>query len=472
VLRNGNRISWGKAKFEKEEEFLRKYFGTDGIRGEANKELTVDIALRLGYALGYYLRKKNPNKKLKVIMGSDTRVSGYMLRSALFAGMTSMGVDIDFVGVIPTPGVSYLTRKLSADAGIMISASHNPAKDNGIKIFAGTGYKLPDEVELELEELMDKFEEISKECMPGDKVGKFKYADNEYYQYRDYLISTVKGDFSGMKIILDTANGSAYRIARQVFLALRAEIVVINDAPNGTNINVKCGSTNPEILTKVVTGYEADLGLAYDGDADRLMAVDKNGTVIDGDKIISILAKNMKSRGELNNNRVVTTVMSNMGFEDYLDKNGIGLIRANVGDRYVLEKMKANGLNIGGEQSGHIILLDYNPTGDGVLTSIKLVEALRDSGKRLDEHVADIHDWPQILINIRVSNDKKNLWNQNKKITDIIKVKEKEMSGLGRVLVRTSGTEPIVRVMVEGKDQNMVNSVSKEISQIVKEELS
>lgn len=451
---------------------MRKYFGTDGIRGEANKELTVDIALRLGYALGYYLRKKNPDKKLKVIMGSDTRISGYMLRSALFAGMTSMGVDIDFVGVIPTPGVAYLTRTLSADAGIMISASHNPAKDNGIKIFAGTGYKLPDEVELELEKLMDRFEEISKECMPGDKVGKFKYADNEYYQYRDYLISTVKGDFSGMKIILDAANGAAYRIAKQVFLALGAEIVIINDAPNGTNINVKCGSTHPEILTKVVTGYEADLGLAYDGDADRLMAVDKNGNVIDGDKIISILAKNMKSRGELNNNRVVTTVMSNMGFEDYLDKNGIGLIRANVGDRYVLEKMKSNGLNIGGEQSGHIILLDYNPTGDGVLTSLKLVEALRDSGKRLDEHVKDIQDWPQILINVRVSNDKKNLWNQNKKITDIIKLKEEEMSGLGRVLVRTSGTEPIVRVMVEGKDEKIVNSVAAEIADVVKEELS
>ncbi|WP_321329460.1 phosphoglucosamine mutase [uncultured Ilyobacter sp.] len=451
---------------------MRKYFGTDGIRGEANKELTVDIALRLGYAIGHYLRKKNPDKKLKVIMGTDTRISGYMLRSALFAGMTSMGVDIDFVGVIPTPGVSYLTRRLSADAGIMISASHNPAKDNGIKIFASNGYKLPDEVELELEDLMDRFDEISKECMPGDKVGKFKYADNEYYLYRDYLISTVKGDFSGIKIILDTANGAAYRIARQVFLALGAEIVVINDAPNGTNINVKCGSTHPEILAKVVTGYEADLGLAYDGDADRLMAVDKNGNVIDGDKIIAILAKELKSKGELNDNRVVTTVMSNMGFENYLDKNGIGLIRANVGDRYVLEKMKVNGLNIGGEQSGHIILLDYNTTGDGVLTSLKLVEALRDSEKSLDEHVVDIRDWPQVLINIRVSNDKKNLWNKSKKIMDIIQKKEGEMSGMGRVLVRTSGTEPIVRVMVEGKKQEMVDSVALDISEVVKQELS
>jgi len=451
---------------------MRKYFGTDGIRGEANKELTVDIALRLGYALGYYLRKKNPEKKnITVIMGSDTRVSGYMLRSALFAGLTSMGVNIDFVGVIPTPGVSYITRKKGAQAGIMISASHNPAKDNGIKIFAATGYKLPDEVELELEALMDDFENISKECMPGDKVGKFKVADDDYYLYRDYLTSTVKGDFSGMKIILDAANGSAYRIAKDAFLALGAEIVVINDAPNGTNINVKCGSTHPEILAKVVMGYEADLGLAYDGDADRLIAVDKNGKIVDGDKIIATLALDMKKKGELNNNRVVTTVMSNMGFEKYLIDNGIELVRANVGDRYVLEKMKNQGLNIGGEQSGHIILLDYNPTGDGVMTSLKLVESLRDSGKRLDEVVSEIVDWPQTLINIRVDRDKKNTWSTNSKITGFISEKEEEMAGLGRVLVRTSGTEPIVRVMVEGKEEEMVLRVADEIANVVKEEL-
>ncbi len=451
---------------------MRKYFGTDGIRGEANKELTVDIALRLGYALGYYLRKKNPEKKnITVIMGSDTRISGYMLRSALFAGLTSMGVNIDFVGVIPTPGVSYITRKKKAQAGIMISASHNPAKDNGIKIFAATGYKLPDEVELELEALMDDFENISKECMPGDKVGKFKVADDDYYLYRDYLTSTVKGDFSGMKIILDAANGSAYRIAKDAFLALGAEIVVINDAPNGTNINVKCGSTHPEILAKVVMGYEADLGLAYDGDADRLIAVDKNGKIVDGDKIIATLALDMKKKGELNNDRVVTTVMSNMGFEKYLIDNGIELVRANVGDRYVLEKMKSQGLNIGGEQSGHIILLDYNPTGDGVMTSLKLVESLRDSGKRLDEVVSEIVDWPQTLINVRVDRDKKDTWSKNSNITGFISKKEEEMAGLGRVLVRTSGTEPIVRVMVEGKEEEMVVRVAEEIANVVKEEL-
>lgn len=451
---------------------MRKYFGTDGIRGEANRELTVDIALRLGYALGYYLRRENPNKKkIKVIMGCDTRISGYMLRSALLAGLTSMGVHVDFVGVISTPAVAYLTKEKKADAGIMISASHNPAKDNGLKVFAGNGYKLPDEVELEIERLMDD-PTILANPVAGDKVGKFKYAEDEYYSYRDHLLSAVNGDFSGMKIVVDTANGSAYRIAKDVFLALGAEVVLINDAPNGTNINVKCGSTHPEILTKVVIGYEADLGLAYDGDADRLIAVDRFGNIIDGDKIIATLAMGMKRRGELKGNKVVTTVMSNMGFENYLKENGIELLRANVGDRYVLEKMIEHDVAIGGEQSGHIILLQYATTGDGVLTSLKLVEALRDEKKYLDEMVGDIKDWPQKLVNVVVDNSKKNIWNQNKNITDFIAQKEQEMEGLGRVLVRTSGTEPLVRVMVEGKEMDMVERVVNEIAEVVKKELA
>lgn len=451
---------------------MRKYFGTDGIRGEANRELTVDIALRLGYALGYYLKRENPDKKkIKVIMGCDTRISGYMLRSAMLAGLTSMGVHVDFVGVISTPAVAYLTKAKKADAGIMISASHNPAKDNGLKVFAGNGYKLPDEVELEIERLMDD-PTILANPIAGDKVGKFKYAEDEYYSYRDHLLASVNGDFSGMKIVVDTANGSAYRIAKDVFLALGAEVVLINDAPNGTNINVRCGSTHPEILTKVVVGYEANLGLAYDGDADRLIAVDRHGNIIDGDKIIATLAMGMKRKGELKENKVVTTVMSNMGFENYLKENGIELLRANVGDRYVLEKMIEHNVAIGGEQSGHIILLQYATTGDGVLTSLKLVEALRDEKKYLDEMVGDIKDWPQKLVNVVVDNNKKNIWNKNKNITDFIAQKEKEMEGLGRVLVRTSGTEPLVRVMVEGKEMNMVEKVVNEIAEVVKKELA
>ncbi len=452
---------------------MRKYFGTDGIRGEANRELTADLAMKLGYALGYYLRQANPHKKnLKVIMGSDTRISGYMLRSALTAGLNAMGINIDFVGVIPTPGVAFITQAKSAEAGIMISASHNPAKDNGIKIFANDGCKLPDEVELELEKLMDRYEELTAEPLPGDAVGKFKYAEDDYFLYRDHLKSVVKGDFSGMKIILDAANGSAYRAAKDVFLSLGAEIVVINDAPNGTNINVKCGSTHPEILSKVVVGYEADLGLAYDGDADRLIAVDRNGNIVDGDKIIATLAVDMKKKNVLVNNRVVTTVMSNMGLESFLNDNGIVLVRANVGDRYVLEKMKSQGLNIGGEQSGHIILLDYGTTGDGIQSSLKLVEVVRDSGKTLDELVALIPEWPQVLINVRVDNVKKNLWNKNENIVSFINDKEKIMGDEGRVLVRTSGTEPIVRVMVEGKNADSVKSIAEEIAEVVKRELA
>lgn len=449
---------------------MRKYFGTDGIRGEANIELTVDIALRLGYALGYYLKNRY-GKQIKVIMGCDTRISGYMLRSALMAGLTSMGVDIDFIGVLSTPAVAYITKVKMAQAGIMISASHNPAYDNGIKIFASNGYKLPDNVELEIEKLMDD-PKIMKDLVRGDKVGKFRYAEDEYYLYREHLLSCVNGNFKGMKIVVDTANGSAYRIAKDVFLELGAEVVIINDAPNGTNINVRCGSTHPKILAKVVIGYEADLGLAYDGDADRLIAVDRFGKIIDGDKIIATLATYMHKKNRLKNGKVVTTVMSNMGFEDFIKNKDMKLLRANVGDRYVLQMMIDEEANLGGEQSGHIIMLDHSTTGDGVLTSLKLVEALRDEGKYLDEMVREIEDWPQILVNVKVKNDKKNSWNKNDKINEIIKMKEIEMAGSGRVLVRTSGTEPLVRVMVEGRREDIVKNIATEIAQVVERELS
>lgn len=450
----------------------RKYFGTDGIRGEANVELTPELAMDLGMALGYYLKEKNSWGSVNVVLGCDTRVSGYMLRSAIFAGLTSLGVNIEFIGVQPTPGVAYLTKKSKADAGIMISASHNPAKDNGIKIFSSNGYKLPDEVEEELERLMENREELVKRRVKGDEVGKFRYSEDDFYIYQDFLLSTVNGNFKGMKIILDCANGAAYRIAPRVFYELGAEIVAINNIPNGTNINVKCGSTDMSILQKVVQGYEADLGLAFDGDADRLLAVDKHGNVIDGDKIIAVIAKRMKKTGTLKSGKVVTTIMSNMGFEEHLKGEGIDLIRANVGDRYVLEQMIATGSNLGGEQSGHIIFLDHNTTGDGILTALQLVQAIKEEGKTVDELVADIVDWPQILINVKVANDKKNTWNQNQAIVSFIADKEKEMAGKGRVLVRTSGTEPLVRVMVEGEDKSTVDRVAAEIAEVVKRELA
>lgn len=448
----------------------RKYFGTDGIRGEANKDLTIDLVTDLGLALGYYFKKMNKKtSKPRIILGTDTRISGYMIRSALSAGLTSMGVHIDFVGVLPTPGVSYLTRHLKADAGIMISASHNPVKDNGIKIFSSNGYKLPDKVEEEIEKLMENRDELIKHQVLGDDLGRFKYVEDDMREYLSFLESTLKTDFKDLKIVIDTANGAAYRVAPKIFHRLKADVTVINNIPNGKNINVNCGSTHPELLQEVVKVYKADLGLAYDGDADRLIAVDDKGNIIDGDLIISIIAKNFHKKGILNSNKVVTTVQSNMGFEKDLDKNGIGLIRANVGDRYVLEKMKEHGLNLGGEQSGHIIMLDYNTTGDGVLSSMQLVAAIKESGKKLSELVSDIKLWPQKLVNTEVSKDKKQTWAENKELIDFIKAKEKEIEGKGRILVRASGTEPLIRVMVEAETQEIVDNYTEVLVDKVKE---
>ena len=448
----------------------RKYFGTDGMRGEANKDLTVELVTNLGYALGYYLQKNNDKiSKPKVVLGTDTRISGYMIRSALAAGLTSMGVHIDFVGVLPTPGVCYLTRKLGADAGIMISASHNPVKDNGIKIFGKSGYKLPDEIEEELENLMENKEELLRHQVSGDNLGRFKYVEDDMRIYLDFLTSTLTTDFKGMKIVVDVANGAAYRVATKIFHRLKADVTVINNIPNGKNINVNCGSTHPELLQKVVKVYNADLGLAYDGDADRLIAVDHLGNVIDGDLIISIIAKNFHKKGKLNSNKVVTTVQSNMGFEKDLDEHGIRLIRANVGDRYVLEKMKEHGLNLGGEQSGHLIMLDYNTTGDGVLSSIQLIAAVKESGKTLHELVKDVKLWPQKLVNTVVSREKKATWEENKELMDFIREKEKEIEGKGRILVRASGTEPLIRVMVEAETQEIVDNYTNILVQKVEE---
>ena len=450
----------------------RKYFGTDGMRGEANKDLTIDLVTDLGLALGYYLKKnKKGDTKPKVILGTDTRISGYMIRSALTAGLNSMGINIDFVGVLPTPGVCYLTRKLNADAGIMISASHNPVKDNGIKIFSQSGYKLPDEVEEELEKLMENREELLKHQVPGDNLGRFKFVEDDMRIYLDFLGSTVKKNFKGMKIVIDAANGAAYRVASKIYQSLGADIIVINNIPNGKNINVKCGSTHPELLQEVVKVYKADLGLAFDGDADRLIAVDHTGHIVDGDLIIAIIAQSLKKKGLLNDNKVVTTVLSNMGFEKYLQKKGIRLVRSNVGDRYVLEKMQQQSLNLGGEQSGHIIMLDHNTTGDGVLSSIQLVQAVIESKKKLSELVEKITLWPQRMENIQVAKEKKLTWHENEAIINAIKKASEELTGVGRVLVRPSGTESLIRVMVEAKEQKLVDKYVEELSDVVRNEL-
>lgn len=452
----------------------RKYFGTDGIRGVANKDLSLDLVTRLGLALGYYLNKKNQDKskKPRIVLGTDTRISGYMIRSALSAGLTAMGINIDFVGVLPTPGVSYLTRIKNANAGVMISASHNPIKDNGIKIFSSNGYKLPDEVEEEIEGYMEDYELLQNNLAEPERLGRYTFVEDDVKLYRRFLKNTSNIDFSGFKVVIDTGNGAAYRIASKVFQSLGADVVVINNIPNGKNINVKCGSTHPELLQEMVKLYKADCGLAYDGDADRLIAVDEKGNIVDGDLIIAVISTNMNEKGLLNSSTVVTTVQSNMGFEKYLESKGIRLIRANVGDRYVLEKMHQQSLNLGGEQSGHIIMLDHNTTGDGVLSSIQFVSAIIESKQKVSELVSKIKLWPQKLENIVVSNEKKKTWHSNENISKVIRKCQKEIEGKGRILVRESGTEALIRVMVEAETDDIVNKYVDEISAVIRKELS
>ncbi|WP_073507726.1 phosphoglucosamine mutase [Streptobacillus notomytis] len=451
----------------------RKYFGTDGIRGEANKDLSIDLVTNLGLALGYYLRKdKKENEKTKIILGTDTRISGYMIRSALSAGLTAMGVNIDFVGVLPTPGVSFLTRTLNADAGIMISASHNPIKDNGIKIFSNTGFKLSDEDEIQIEALMENREKLMDNLVQGEKLGRFIFIEDYLRMYRKFLQTTVKIDFKGYKVVIDTANGAAYRVAAKVLQNLGAEVQVINNIPTGKNINVDCGSTNPEKLCQAVKLFNANIGIAYDGDADRLIVVDEEGEILDGDIIVSILALNLQKKDMLNSNKVVMTVLSNMGVERYLEEHGIRMIRANVGDRYVLEKMRELGLNLGGEQSGHVIMLDHNTTGDGVLSSIQLMQVFIESGKKLSELRKEIKLWPQSMVNVPILKDKKKDWDKNINLINYINEKEEEILGEGRILVRPSGTENLIRVMVEARNKETMERILNEIVEKVKEELS
>lgn len=452
----------------------RKYFGTDGIRGEANKDLNISLVTKLGLALGYYLKEKvkNDNRKPRIVMGTDTRISGYMIRSALSAGLTAMGVNIDFVGVLPTPAVCYLTRVKDVDAGIMISASHNPIKDNGIKIFNSEGYKLSDDIELLIEEYIDNIESIENKVAISEAMGRFAFSEDYLKMYRNFLKSTTKTSFKGYKIVIDTGNGAAYRVATKVFQALGAEVIVINNIPNGKNINVNCGSTHPELLQEMVKLYNADCGLAYDGDADRLIAVDEKGNIVNGDLVIAIIGLNLKEKGLLNENTIVTTVLSNLGFEEYLLSKGIKLVRANVGDRYVLEKMKRLSLNLGGEQSGHIILSDYNTTGDGVLSSIQLVSSIIESGKKLSDLTKEISLWPQKMENIYVKKEDKLKYKENKVIQSTIKEAEEALSSIGRVIVRESGTENLIRVMIEAKDEDKLNYYLDKICDSIRKELN
>ena len=447
---------------------MARLFGTDGVRGEANRELTPELAFRLGRAATVYFGEHTHEQPV-IFIGRDTRISGKMFESALAAGICSAGGRAVLVGVVPTPAVAFLTRKMNAQAGIVISASHNPYYDNGIKFFGASGYKLPDAVEDELEEIVRTMETNDTYYRPlADKVGKVEYHHEYINEYIDYAIDTVKDNFAGMKIVMDCSNGASYEASPIVFRQLGAEVIVIHDRPNGTNINDHCGSTHIESLQEAVLAHKADIGIAHDGDADRCLAVDNQGELIDGDQIMVICTLEKIKQGTLKDNTLVTTVMSNIGLHQVIKANGGKLEITGVGDRYVLENMLENGYNLGGEQSGHIIFSEYSTTGDGLITALQLVSSLKRSGKTSAELAGVMTRYPQLLVNIRVAD--KAGWEENAKIKASIADGVQELGESGRILVRASGTEPLIRVMAEGPDQVQLDKICHEIAAVVKNE--
>ncbi|MHA6481032.1 phosphoglucosamine mutase [Paenibacillus sp. strain BS8-2] len=446
---------------------MGKYFGTDGVRGVANKELTPELAYKIGRCGGYVLTR-TATEQPKVVIGLDTRISGPMLESALIAGLLSIGASVVRLGVVSTPAVAYLTKELGADAGVMISASHNPVEDNGIKFFAGDGFKLSDETELEIEALIDaEQDELPRPV--GGNIGTLSVEEDAKKKYLDYLKTTIRGGFGGLKIVLDCANGSAYELAPAVFRELGADITTVGAEPDGRNINAGVGSTHPEYLREKVLELGADLGLSFDGDADRLIAIDDKGEEVDGDFILCIIGDRMKQEGKLAHDTVVTTVMANIGFFKGAEKIGLKTAQTAVGDRYVMEEMRKGGYNLGGEQSGHVIFLDYITTGDGILTALQLVDTLAASGKKLSELKGLMRKYPQKLVNVRVAD--KSLYNGNEAILAAVKQVEDELGDNGRVLVRPSGTESLIRVMAEGPDKEQVEAYVDQIANVVKREL-
>lgn len=448
---------------------MGRLFGTDGVRGVANKELTAELAFKVGQA-GALVLTKHTDHTARILVGKDTRVSCDMLEAALIAGFCSVGAQAVCVGIIPTPAVAYLTRKYSMDAGVVISASHNTVEYNGIKFFNSEGYKLPDEVENEIEEYILDGREIGG--LPiGAGVGRVSRLDTGKRDYVDFVKSTVKGDFAGMKIALDCANGASYECAKLVFKELKADVLLLNNVPDGNNINDNCGSTHIEGLQKFVVDNGCDLGLAFDGDADRLLAVDENGQLVDGDQTMVICARELKEQGKLKNNTVVATVMSNLGFFIALDKLGIDYAQTKVGDRYVLENMLENGHCIGGEQSGHIIFLEHNTTGDGLVTACQLTQVVRDRGEKLSELAKLVHVLPQVLVNAKIKNEYKTTYAENAVVAAEIQKIEEKFKDNGRVLIRPSGTEPLVRVMLEGDDVEELQKDAQHLAAIIEQQL-
>ena len=442
---------------------MRKYFGTDGIRGIAGESLTADLSFKVGKALGKLLTEKKEHPK--VVIGRDTRISCDMIEHALTAGLTSTGVNVMTVGTIPTPAIAYLTKTIETDSGIMISASHNPYQDNGIKIFGPDGFKLTDEQELEIESLIDNSEKIKNASF--EKIGKV-YGGNELTQkYIQHIKQSITGDLSDIKIALDCANGATTGVAPFIFGDLEADIETIGCQPNGVNINDNVGSTKIETISEFVKENNVDVGFAFDGDGDRVLAVDANGNIVDGDKIMFILAKHLKEQGELKDNMVVSTVMSNIGFYKAIEENGLQSVKTAVGDRYVVEEMRKNDYSLGGEQSGHIVLMNYATTGDGILTAVKLSNIIKTSGKSLKELASEVSIYPQKLVNIKVI-DKKTAMEDSEILSECEKV-EKELEGNGRILLRASGTENLIRVMVEASSDELTDKYCEQVAKIVRE---
>jgi phosphoglucosamine mutase len=445
--------------------FMGKLFGTDGVRGIANIELTCELAMNIGRAAAMVLTEET-HHRASILIGKDTRISSDMLEASLIAGICSVGADAVTLGVIPTPAVAMLVRKYKMDAGIMISASHNPVEYNGIKIFNAEGYKLSDALEEKIENIVLSGD-ISYIKKQGKDVGKVRHAVSAIKDYIDNVICTIDGDLSGIKIAIDCANGSASATAPSLFSQMNAECDIINMSPDGININHNCGSTHIYKLADYVKRNGFDIGIAFDGDADRCLAVDEDGNIIDGDKLIAIFANHLKRHGKLRNNTMVATVMSNFGFFRFGEKNDINVAATKVGDRYVLEEMLLNDYVIGGEQSGHVIFLEHATTGDGELSAIQLIHILKESGKKASELASCMQSYPQILTNIIVKAEAKDLYKTDVDILDAIKKAEAELQGDGRVLVRASGTEPLIRVMVEGKNQIQIEQLADDIASII-----
>lgn len=456
---------------------MGRLFGTDGARGVANSELTCELAMQIGRAAAMVLTKHSI-KRPKVLIGMDTRASSQMLESAISAGLCSVGADVMLLGEIPTPAVAYLVKKYEYDAAVMISASHNPCEYNGIKIFQGNGYKLPDALEEEIESIILDKTQVPPIMVGGD-VGRITRSKTAVIDYVNYLHGIAEDDladfgeknFNGLRIAVDCSNGASSVTAPELFMRLCDDCFFIASHPNGTNINANCGSTHLEILQDFVVRNKCDVGLAFDGDADRFLAVDENGNVVDGDRLIAIFAKHLKNKNKLRNNAAVVTVMSNMGFFKFCDDNGIHCEKTKVGDRYVLENMLENDYIVGGEQSGHIIFLEHATTGDGELSALKLLSVMKETGRSLSDLANEMQVFPQVLVNVRVSDFGKARFPRDKEIKNAIEAAERELGDEGRVLVRVSGTEPLVRVMLEGKDEEKISILAQEIAEVVKERL-